>query len=351
MLRFLSEFLEEGSLELRKRRSWGLFSSASHTPAPPYYVPKTLGPFPFYLQCSSMTVKGDINVLHMVALEHINGTAAVKTNGHPVATQGRKADARICHGRLENDESRERRPSKLPGRYLEVDNTLENGEGRDSGGAARDGKKGHGKKGERKRLGGAVVATCTEDMVRADKFDEIQDTKSDNTVCMNDKFEGNNNSSNGTSRSNAMERYSHDPSQLKAKPGDVASYDSSRLNGNGGAGVPPHVVEKPGRAVLKRNNDCPTSTFRGVRWSKQQGRWRVDVHYKGKDLFLAYFNDEVEAARVFDDAASTLYEKGKEKDRGDKARGGGSAGTMALPRYLPGGSKDVYLMPQEAGHS
>lgn len=318
----MSEFLEEGSLELRKRRSWGFVSSASHTPAPPYYVPKTRRPFPFYLQCSSMTVKGDINVLHMVALEHINGTAAVKTNGHPVATEGRKADARICHGRLENDESRERRPSKLPGRYLEVDNTLENGERRDSGGAARDGKKGHGKKGERKRLGGAVVATRTEDMVRADKFDEIQDTKSDNTVCMNDKFEGNNNCSHGTSQSNAMERYSHDPSQLEAKPGDVASYDSSRLNGNGGAGVPPHVVEKPGRAVQKRNNDCPTSTFRGVRWSKQQGRWRVDVHYKGKDLFLAYFNDEVEAARVFDDAASTLYEKGKEKDRGDQARGG-----------------------------
>jgi len=86
--------------------------------------------------------------------------------------------------------------------------------------------------------------------------------------------------------------------------------------GGGGAAAGAAAPAHPG----------PTSTFRGVRWSKQQGRWRVDVHYKGKDLFLAYFNDEIEAARVFDDAASTLYEDGEEEG----GKGGREGGTAEL---------------------
>jgi len=53
------------------------------------------------------------------------------------------------------------------------------------------------------------------------------------------------------------------------------------------------------------------STFVGVHWDKQSGRWKVSIGHDGTDHHTGYFDDEQEAARAFDAAARRLRPQGK----------------------------------------
>jgi hypothetical protein len=48
------------------------------------------------------------------------------------------------------------------------------------------------------------------------------------------------------------------------------------------------------------------SRFRGVNYSKDCGKYRADIYYKGQNFFLGYFTDEIEAARAHDRKAVEL---------------------------------------------
>lgn len=55
-----------------------------------------------------------------------------------------------------------------------------------------------------------------------------------------------------------------------------------------------------------------TSRFRGVSWQKRgsrKGRWKADIRFEGKKIFLGYSYDESEAARLYDIAAILCYAK------------------------------------------
>jgi hypothetical protein len=43
------------------------------------------------------------------------------------------------------------------------------------------------------------------------------------------------------------------------------------------------------------------SPFRGVSWCKGRRRWRVDVYHEGKSTLMGCFDDEVEAAKAYDE--------------------------------------------------
>lgn len=50
-----------------------------------------------------------------------------------------------------------------------------------------------------------------------------------------------------------------------------------------------------------------SSQFKGVMWDKRRSIWQVMMGYKGKKIFIGYFNDEEEAARAYDAMAKKLY--------------------------------------------
>ncbi|MGA1567624.1 MAG: AP2 domain-containing protein [Methylophilaceae bacterium] len=50
-----------------------------------------------------------------------------------------------------------------------------------------------------------------------------------------------------------------------------------------------------------------SSNFKGVYWNKRDQVWRAGIGYKGKDLHLGHFKDELEAAKAYDKAAKDLW--------------------------------------------
>lgn len=46
-----------------------------------------------------------------------------------------------------------------------------------------------------------------------------------------------------------------------------------------------------------------TSSFKGVFWNTEKGRWRAQIYVNGKLIFLGYFHLEIDAAKAYDQAA------------------------------------------------
>jgi hypothetical protein len=68
--------------------------------------------------------------------------------------------------------------------------------------------------------------------------------------------------------------------------------------------VTPKDACRTGR--LKRNN---TSGYKGVTWSTQKGRWRAFIKVDRRQIHLGFFDDPVEAAHAYDDAARKYFGK------------------------------------------
>jgi hypothetical protein len=50
-----------------------------------------------------------------------------------------------------------------------------------------------------------------------------------------------------------------------------------------------------------------TSTYKGVYWNKNAKRWAAKIRANGRNMHLGYFNDEVDAGRVYDHAARSHF--------------------------------------------
>ncbi len=56
----------------------------------------------------------------------------------------------------------------------------------------------------------------------------------------------------------------------------------------------------------KKRGNC-SSQYKGVSWQKSPGRWKAMIVYKGKWIFIGYFDNEVSAAKAYDAKAQELF--------------------------------------------
>jgi hypothetical protein len=49
------------------------------------------------------------------------------------------------------------------------------------------------------------------------------------------------------------------------------------------------------------------SKYKGVDWSKEMKRWRVRIRVNGKRLYLGSFENEIDAAKAYDEASKKYH--------------------------------------------
>lgn len=60
---------------------------------------------------------------------------------------------------------------------------------------------------------------------------------------------------------------------------------------------------------MNRHKSWGTSEYKGVSWYKQRKKWRAIIKYNKKYKHLGYFDSEIEAAKVYDNAALEHFGK------------------------------------------
>jgi hypothetical protein len=59
------------------------------------------------------------------------------------------------------------------------------------------------------------------------------------------------------------------------------------------------------RLIIKRKDS--SSKYKGVSWKKEYKKWQAQIYVNGQFKFLGYFEDEIQAAKAYDEAAKKYY--------------------------------------------
>jgi len=61
------------------------------------------------------------------------------------------------------------------------------------------------------------------------------------------------------------------------------------------------------RSNSSRDIECKSSRYRGVCLKKDLNKWQASIGYRGKRIHLGYFENEIDAAKAYDEAARKYY--------------------------------------------
>jgi hypothetical protein len=57
----------------------------------------------------------------------------------------------------------------------------------------------------------------------------------------------------------------------------------------------------------KTKSNLSTSKYRGVTYFPRTGRWLSRIKYRGKSIYLGYFETEIDAAKAYDELAKKYH--------------------------------------------
>ena len=90
---------------------------------------------------------------------------------------------------------------------------------------------------------------------------------------------------------------------LKVPKGQVVDHINHNGLDNRKANLRPATSEENNRNRRKSIKRKCHSRFKGVNWNKDQQKWAARICFNRKTKFIGYFNDEIEAAKAYDNAA------------------------------------------------
>ena len=67
------------------------------------------------------------------------------------------------------------------------------------------------------------------------------------------------------------------------------------------------ATQRQNKIHVIRTMNPGTSKFKGVSWHKYHKRWCAKITTNGKTTFLGYFDDEIKAAKIYDEAAKIQH--------------------------------------------
>jgi hypothetical protein len=107
----------------------------------------------------------------------------------------------------------------------------------------------------------------------------------------------------GSARNGGTARYVYMHALITGCPG----VDHRDRNGLNNTKVNLRVATDVQNSANTGKRSGTSSRFKGVSFVGRTGRWKASLHTGGRNLHLGYFTDEQEAARVYDDAATTRF--------------------------------------------
>lgn len=63
------------------------------------------------------------------------------------------------------------------------------------------------------------------------------------------------------------------------------------------------IANKQQNNFNQKSYNNSSSKFKGITWDKESKRWRANITVSGKYIYLGRFNDEIEAAQAYNNAA------------------------------------------------
>lgn len=95
-------------------------------------------------------------------------------------------------------------------------------------------------------------------------------------------------------------------SDVGLRPSREHTLDRINTNGHYEAGNL-HWATKGEQAITRRTYAGKSSPFRGVGWHKNHKKWVARIKVKQKFIFLAYFDNEIDAAKCYDEFAKKYF--------------------------------------------
>jgi hypothetical protein len=66
------------------------------------------------------------------------------------------------------------------------------------------------------------------------------------------------------------------------------------------------VSRSQNNANQRKRRNC-SSRFKGVCWNKQHKKWKVEIAFEYRHMYVGCFDDEVDAARAYDRSAKKIF--------------------------------------------